>query len=115
MECVDHCGSAGNSLVGIVVPAGTPQPIVARISKELEAALATPVVRDRLDIAGCTAKSAPLAEFADIIKSDIALWAKVVRDAGIPPIDTAALLQPVVSVSPLLCCAPRCLRSSPET
>ena len=33
---------------------------------------------------GCAVKSAPLAEFAGIIKSDIALWAKVVKDAGIP-------------------------------
>jgi tripartite-type tricarboxylate transporter receptor subunit TctC len=69
---------------GIVVPAGTPLPIVDRISKALEAALANAEVRGRLDLAGCAAKSAPLAEFADIIKSDIALWAKVVRDAGIP-------------------------------
>jgi tripartite-type tricarboxylate transporter receptor subunit TctC len=69
---------------GIVVPAGTPQPIVGRISKALEAALATAEVRERLDLAGCAAKSAPLGEFADIIKSDIALWAKVVKEAGIP-------------------------------
>ena len=70
---------------GIVVPAGTPQPIVDRISKALEAALATPEVREKLDLAGCAVKSAPLGQFADIIKSDIALWAKVVKDAGIPP------------------------------
>jgi tripartite-type tricarboxylate transporter receptor subunit TctC len=69
---------------GIVVPAGTPLPVVDRISKALEAALANAEVRGRLDLAGCAAKSAPLAEFADIIKSDIALWAKVVREAGIP-------------------------------
>lgn len=69
---------------GILVPAGTPQPIVNRISKALEAALAAQQVRERLDLAGCAAKSAPLGEFADIIKSDIALWAKVVKDAGIP-------------------------------
>jgi tripartite-type tricarboxylate transporter receptor subunit TctC len=70
---------------GIVVPAATPQPIVNRISKALEAALATQEVRERLDLAGCAAKSAPPGEFTDIIKSDIALWAKVVREAGIPP------------------------------
>jgi tripartite-type tricarboxylate transporter receptor subunit TctC len=69
---------------GIVVPAGTPQPIVSRISKALEAALAAQEVRERLDLAGCAAKSAPLGEFAGIIKSDIALWAKVVKEAGIP-------------------------------
>jgi tripartite-type tricarboxylate transporter receptor subunit TctC len=69
---------------GIVVPAGTPQPIVERISKALEAALATPEVQQKLDLAGCEAKSAPLSQFADIIKADVALWAKVVKDAGIP-------------------------------
>jgi tripartite-type tricarboxylate transporter receptor subunit TctC len=69
---------------GIVVPLKTPQPIVAKISRALEAAVAAPEVREKLDLAGCTAKSAPLGEFAAIIKSDIALWAKVVKDAGIP-------------------------------
>ena len=69
---------------GIVVPATTPQPIVNRISQALEIAIANPEVREKLDLAGCAAKSAPLGEFADIIKSDIALWAKVVKDAGIP-------------------------------
>jgi tripartite-type tricarboxylate transporter receptor subunit TctC len=69
---------------GIVVPSKTPQPIVDKISGALEAAVAAPEVRDKLDLAGCAAKSAPLGEFAAIIKSDIALWAKVVRDAGIP-------------------------------
>ena len=68
---------------GIVVPAGTPQPVVAKISAALEAALSTSDVQQKLDTAGCEAKSAPLAAFADIIKSDVALWAKVVKDAGI--------------------------------
>jgi tripartite-type tricarboxylate transporter receptor subunit TctC len=69
---------------GIVVPAGTPQPIVDRISMALEVALATPDVQQKLDLAGCEAKSAPRKQFADIIKADVALWAKVVKDAGIP-------------------------------
>jgi tripartite-type tricarboxylate transporter receptor subunit TctC len=68
---------------GIVVPAGTPEPIVARISQALEAALASPEVREKLDTAGCEPHSAPRAQFADIIKADVALWAKVVKDAGI--------------------------------
>ena len=68
---------------GIVVPKGTPEPIVDRISKALEAALANEDVRQKLDIAGCEAKSAPRGQFADIIKTDVALWAKVVKDAGI--------------------------------
>ncbi len=68
---------------GIVVPSGTPGPIVERISTALETALATSQVREKLDIAGCEPESAPLGQFADLIKSDVALWAKVIRDAGI--------------------------------
>jgi len=68
---------------GVVVPAGTPQPIVERISQVLETALATSDVQQKLDVAGCEANSAPPAQFADIIKADVALWAKVVKEAGI--------------------------------
>lgn len=68
---------------GVVVPAATPQPIVERISKALETALATPDVQQRLDVAGCEARSAPLQAFADIIKADVGIWAKVVKEAGI--------------------------------
>jgi tripartite-type tricarboxylate transporter receptor subunit TctC len=68
---------------GVVVPAGTPHEIVERISTALENALATTEVQQRLDSAGCEAKSAPLAKFGNIIAEDIALWAKVVKDANI--------------------------------
>jgi tripartite-type tricarboxylate transporter receptor subunit TctC len=68
---------------GVVVPAGTPQPVTARISKALEAALATSDVQQRLDVAGCEPKRAPLQTFADIIKADVAVWTKVVKEAGI--------------------------------
>jgi hypothetical protein len=40
-------------------------------------------VREKLDTAGCEPKSAPRAQFADIIKADVALWAKVVKDGGL--------------------------------
>ena len=68
---------------GVVVPAGTPQPLVAKISAALEAALATQDIQQKLDTAGCEAKSAPPAAFGDIIRADVALWAKVVKEAGI--------------------------------
>jgi tripartite-type tricarboxylate transporter receptor subunit TctC len=68
---------------GVVVPSGTAQPVVDRISQALEKALATPDVRQRLDTAGCEPNSAPPKRFGDIIKADVALWAKVVKEAGI--------------------------------
>src|SRR4051812_17430337 len=68
---------------GVVVPAGTPQPIVDRISQALEQALATVDVQHKLDTAGCEPKSAALSQFSDIIRTDVALWARVVKEAGI--------------------------------
>jgi tripartite-type tricarboxylate transporter receptor subunit TctC len=68
---------------GIVVPKATPQAVVERIDKALEAALATDDVRQKLDTAGCEAQSAPLGKFGDMINADVALWAKVVKEAGI--------------------------------
>jgi tripartite-type tricarboxylate transporter receptor subunit TctC len=68
---------------GVVVPAATPQGVVDRISTALETALASADVRQRLDTAGCEARSAPLAQFGAIVREDVALWAKVVKEAGI--------------------------------
>jgi tripartite-type tricarboxylate transporter receptor subunit TctC len=68
---------------GFVVPKGTPEPIVKRIDEALEASLATSDIKDKLDKAGCEARSAPLSAFADIIRDDVALWARVVKEAGI--------------------------------
>jgi tripartite-type tricarboxylate transporter receptor subunit TctC len=68
---------------GIVLPAATPQTVAERVSKALEGALAAADVREKLDTAGCEPKSAPQSAFADIIRDDVALWAKVVKDAGI--------------------------------
>ena len=81
---------------GLVVPARTPQAVVERISKALEAALATPDVREKLDIAGCEAKSAPLAQFADIIKAaglpvkliDLSTTGRI-SGADVPPLEIA--------------------------
>lgn len=68
---------------GIVVRQGTPQPVVEQISKALETALATADVKQKLDTAGCEAKSAPLQAFGDIVKADVGVWTKVVKEAGI--------------------------------
>jgi tripartite-type tricarboxylate transporter receptor subunit TctC len=40
-------------------------------------------VQQKLDTAGCEPKAAGPKQFGDIIKADVALWARVVKDAGI--------------------------------
>jgi tripartite-type tricarboxylate transporter receptor subunit TctC len=68
---------------GVVVPSGTAQPVVDRVSEALGKALATVDVQQKLDTAGCEPKAAGPKQFGDIIKADVALWARVVKDAGI--------------------------------
>jgi len=69
--------------VGVMVPAGTPQPIVDRLNKEFNAALATPDVRQK--IAGMLLEPAgdTPAEFGAFIRSQSDRWGKVIREANI--------------------------------
>jgi tripartite-type tricarboxylate transporter receptor subunit TctC len=68
--------------VGIVAPAATPRPVVARIAAEAAKALAQAEVRERLaTLRMDPADSSPEA-FAQLIGSELARWTKVVRDAG---------------------------------
>ena len=69
--------------VGVMVPAGTPQPIVERLNREFNDALATPEIRKR--IAGMlleTGGGTP-GEFGAFIRSQSERWGKVIRDANI--------------------------------
>ena len=68
---------------GIVAPAGTPQPVVARLNRELNRILALPDVREKLLAQGLEPAGNTPAEFAAMIRSEIAKYAKIVKSAGI--------------------------------
>jgi tripartite-type tricarboxylate transporter receptor subunit TctC len=68
---------------GILVPAGTPQPVVARLSAALVKILHTPNVLDRLEADGPMPIGNSPAEFAAYIKAEQVKWAKVVKDAHV--------------------------------
>lgn len=70
----------------VVAPAGTPRPIIERLHREVVKALKMPDVIERLatqggnELVGNTPE-----EFAQVIKNDLALYAKIVKAAGIKP------------------------------
>ena len=69
--------------VGFVVKSGTPDAIIARLNEATNRALAKPSVREAFaKIAAEPAGGSP-GEFGAHIKSQIAHWGKVVKDAGI--------------------------------
>ncbi|MDB5957718.1 tripartite tricarboxylate transporter substrate binding protein [Ramlibacter sp.] len=69
---------------GFLAPAGTPKAIVARLNAEINAALKMPDVRAKLEAAGVDIQGGTPQEYAALIKSDLAKWSKVVKEAGIP-------------------------------
>jgi tripartite-type tricarboxylate transporter receptor subunit TctC len=70
---------------GIGVRRGTPPEIIERLAHEINAGLADPVVRKRLnDVAALPIISTP-AEFSAFMAVETEKWAKVVRASGIKP------------------------------
>jgi tripartite-type tricarboxylate transporter receptor subunit TctC len=68
---------------GIMVPAGTPMPIVDRLYREISAIVMAPGVLDRLASDGPLPVGNTPQEFAAFIRAEQAKWAKVVKQAKI--------------------------------
>jgi tripartite-type tricarboxylate transporter receptor subunit TctC len=71
------------SWFGVLAPARTQKTVIARLNDEIVKAIAAPDVQARLLGQGLDPATTTPDEFAAIIKSDIARWAKVVKEAGI--------------------------------
>jgi tripartite-type tricarboxylate transporter receptor subunit TctC len=69
--------------LGILAPAGTPQPIVDRLYTELKAVLDDEALRKDLGTKGLDVVANTPAEFADFIAKDVEKWAGVVKFADI--------------------------------
>jgi len=68
---------------GVGVPKNTPPEVIARLNREINAALADPRIKARLaDLGGTVLPGSP-ADFAKLIADETAKWGKVVRFAGI--------------------------------
>jgi tripartite-type tricarboxylate transporter receptor subunit TctC len=69
--------------IGAAAPAGLARPIVERLNKEIVDIMRSAEMRERLLSQGADPLSSTPEQFAAYIKSEIAKWAKIVRDAGI--------------------------------
>jgi len=68
---------------GVVVPAGTPRPVIERLHKELNAVIVSSDTRKRFEAEGADAMPMSSAEFGRFMGTEIGKWARVVKDAGI--------------------------------
>ena len=66
----------------LVAPAGTPRPIIDKLNKALNAALATDEVKKRLALEGAEPVTGTPDQYAADLDKEITLWAKVVKESG---------------------------------
>lgn len=71
--------------VGVLAPAGTPRPIVDKISRELMRIVKLPDVQARLNEQTLVPVGDSPESFARTLKQDMATWAQIVTGAGIKP------------------------------
>ena len=76
-------GFVSDSWYGVLAPAGTPQPVVARLNAEVQRVLALPEVRQRLAQEGATAVGNTPEQFSEQIRRELAHWKVVAQDAKI--------------------------------
>ena len=71
--------------VGVLVPAGTPRPVVDKLSREIMRIVKLPDVQARLNEQTLVPVGDSPESFARTLKQDMALWAAIVSGAGIKP------------------------------
>jgi len=75
----------GDSWVGLLAPAGTPNEIIGAVQREIAGIMALPDVKERLPTLGFEAVASTPEEFAIRIKVETEMWGKVIRAANIKP------------------------------
>ena len=80
-----YAGFDASLWLGLVAPAGTPQPVIERINKELVALIGATDTREALDKAGAEPLTGTPADLAALIREGIPKYAKVIKAAGVKP------------------------------
>src|SRR5438094_2102430 len=75
-------GFEPNTWYGLLAPAGTPAPVISTLNTEVNRALKTPEVRERLAAEGGDALGGSPEQFALFLKAEHAKWERIVRESG---------------------------------
>src|SRR5690242_7000129 len=67
----------------VLAPAATPQPIVARLNAEIDAAVKEPDLHDKIIKLGAVPEGGPPQDVAAFLRNETAKWKRVIETAGI--------------------------------
>ncbi len=70
-------------MLGMFAAAKTSPQLLLRLQQEVAKVLALPAVKDKLAAAGAEGVAYTPAQFAAVLKNDVAKWSKVIKEAGI--------------------------------
>ena len=68
---------------GLLAPAATPKEIIAKLNQDITQVLNAPEMREKLSDQGLEPVTGTPEQFAELIRTDLARWAKVIKTAGI--------------------------------
>jgi len=68
---------------GMLAPAATPKPVLAKLNDAVNRALAEPDLREKFQSTGTTVEGGSAAEFQALIDRESAHWARLIKEAGI--------------------------------
>jgi len=75
-------GAEANNWWGILAPAGTPSPVLARLQQEIVLILDAPETRKRFEHEGAEALRLSAAQFGELVAAETARWTLVAKQAG---------------------------------
>jgi tripartite-type tricarboxylate transporter receptor subunit TctC len=75
--------TSADNWYGLLAPARTPAPLVARLHDAVVSALAAPDIRDKLVRSGAEPAPTSAAEFAKLLRDELDKWGRVVREKNI--------------------------------
>jgi tripartite-type tricarboxylate transporter receptor subunit TctC len=68
---------------GVFLPAGTPAPVVQKLSDEVNRILQMPDVTAKIEALGLWVGGGKPDEFGKVVRGDAAIYAKIIKDANI--------------------------------
>jgi tripartite-type tricarboxylate transporter receptor subunit TctC len=78
-------GLVSSIWAGLYTNAGTPQPVIDRLHKELVKIIVSPVFKDKFEAMGFEVRTSTPQQFADFAAAETKRWGEIIKSLNIKP------------------------------